>query len=195
MFTILGNVISSFFYGVLMTIVLLVIIFLITKLYHNRIQMSLVKMISVVVISFFFLFQATLFMGCIKAKGYIASIQPYLLGVVTNKSSSFQQGVSVNDLSVYADLIGQEFPMFQSFFYQVNEVALLNMGEINSVADYVDVIVQNLHKQVNFYLWRRCAWILSGWVLLLLIMLYKRHSSYANDGYSTSLPTATKMKF
>ncbi|MDL2309538.1 hypothetical protein LJC39_00215 [Parabacteroides sp. OttesenSCG-928-B22] len=134
-------------------------------------------------------------MAGIKAKGYISSVHSFLFETLSNKTASLQQDISINDLNAYAELIDQKYPILQSFLPQVKDVASIAKGQINSVADYANVIVQILNQQVNFYLWKRAGWIIGGWLLLLLIMLYEKRSPYANGGYGTSTSTSTQMRF
>jgi len=148
------------------------------------------KVITLIVFAFFFLFQSILLTGGIKTKKYIVSAQPFLLEVVPVSTLS----LSAQDLIIYTDAVCKKFPMLQSYFDPVKKTIFAQKDQINNASDFVNVVTQSLQRQVNFYILRRIAWITGGWLLLLALVLYNKRPQYAATGY-TSLTTTSKMKF
>jgi hypothetical protein len=153
LFGLAGNLLASVFWGTLIALLLTVMLVYFPRMICSRYQYKLVEVVLLIAGFCFFTFQSVLWVGGIKLKGYIPSVQQVE-----------QLGIAVEQADAFGDEMAQAYPMLKTFIGKTERETLRQ-----TVVDQTDLIafyVHEVRRKINHYLWRRAGWIAAGLLLL-----------------------------
>lgn len=158
---IVGNIIGSLFWGVLMAIVIIAIIMLLCfRMMRNVPPIVYVILLMLLV---FLGIQSTLMVGALYAKGYVNDIGNYANSLV---SVSKQEKISAADYESLFSQITDEFPIVKPVLdILAPSEAQEYVAQGHTIVDY---ITDNTNKSINNYIFRRVYWITGGIVIAIL---------------------------
>lgn len=169
MFAVLGDILGSIGWGILITVLLLIFICALNKSFNGRNSFSLLNVFLLIVGFFFFLFQSTLLVGGIKAKSYINNVE--------NLFHTFSSEISYASLDEQqmqdaVRLLANEYPILKSYAEDVSAEITNYLAETNAPINFVEVIGYSLRTVINMYILRRVGWLVFGFLLLAVGVIY-----------------------
>lgn len=163
MFAVLGDILGSIGWGILITVLLLIFICALNKSFNGRASFSLLNVFLLIVGFFFFLFQSTLLVGGIKAKDYINNVETLLHAFSSEISYASLDEQQMQDA---VRLLANEYPILKSYAEDVSEEISNYLAETNTPINFVEVIGYSLRTVINMYILRRVGWLVFGFLLL-----------------------------
>ena len=180
----IGNIIGSVFWGLIITIVVVGGVFLLCKALVSYRASSLLSLGILLVLFVLAGAQSTMMVGAMYAKGYVDDISTYANSLVTAGADAVQSGTdavpSVSDFNRIRQQIEDQFPMAKPVLDRID------VGDLDQYVasghSVVDFIANELKSTLNYYILRRVLWLM-GFVLVALvgILLLNRPRDYTLD--------------
>ncbi|MDR1130291.1 MAG: hypothetical protein LBK96_04855 [Prevotellaceae bacterium] len=153
MFQVIGNLMASVFWGVLIALLLTVILVYFPRMIYSRYGHKLAGIVLLIAGFCFFTFQSMLWVGGFKLKGYIPSV-----GQVE------QLGIAVERADTFGDELANAYPMLKPFIGKTEQETIRQ--SFSDQTDLITFYVREVRHKINRYLWRRTGWIAAGLLLL-----------------------------
>lgn len=169
MFAVLGDILGSIGWGILISVLLLILICILNKSFNGRASFSLLNVFLLIVGFFFFLFQSTLLVGGIKAKDYINNVETLLHAFSSEISYASLDEQQMQDA---VRLLANEYPILKSYAEDVSAEITNYLAETNTPINFVEVIGYSLRTVINMYILRRVGWLVFGFLLLTVGVIY-----------------------
>jgi hypothetical protein len=151
MFYVIGDLIASVFWGVLIALLLTAALYFLPGMIYARYRHTLAGGILLVAGFCFFTFQATLCVGGFKLKGYIPSalqIEQFGGGATTLKELGRE--------------LTEQYPALEKHIRKITDNDGTAQKESATVADLAQFVRAGLYRRVNNYIRRRAGWIVGG---------------------------------
>lgn len=190
MFAVLGDILASLFWGLLISLVLISVIFLLDRAFQPNNCFSAKKLIALLLGFVFFLFQSTLLVGGLKARNYVRPLENALRMSDLPSISQGQDGVSPQAL--INPLIDQ-YPMLEKYITEAIQELSERPGQPSGLPAS-QVISDNLRSKVSYYTWRRAGWLAGGFCALLAFLLMAGERTKTNHTHRPPLAKGTYSK-
>lgn len=154
----------SIFYGIIVTIVVMAILYVILKSVSKSIVHTPVFYITGVILAILLVTQFSLMIGAIQAKEETHSAEIYLHQVLENKWGT----VGAQDSQQIMDAITEKFPIIGTYI----DIADFSGHDISEIPKIMhDLMIDYL----NSYIWHRVWWCLGIiFTASMIVMLYDR---------------------
>ena len=169
MFAVLGDILGSIGWGILISVLLLILICVLNKSFNGRASFTLLNVFLLIVGFFFFLFQSTLLVGGIKAKDYINNVETLLHAFSSEISYA---SLDEQQMQEAVRLLASEYPILESYAEDVSAEITDYLAETDVPMGFVDVIGYSLRAVINMYILRRVGWLAFGFLLLTVGVVY-----------------------
>ena len=166
-FSLLTTAVSSVFYGIVVTAVIMAILYFILKSLSRDMVKTPVFYITGVVLAVLLIIQASLMIGAMQAKEAADSAEIYLSQLLENQSGT----VGANDSQRILDAVTDEFPVIGTYIgvadFSGHDLSEMSESMHETMIDYLNAYI--LHR----ILWIICIII----VACLVVMLYDKRST------------------
>ena len=169
MFAVLGDILGSIGWGILISVLLLILICVLNKSFNGRASFTLLNVFLLIVGFFFFLFQSTLLVGGIKAKDYINNVETLLHAFSSEISYA---SLDEQQMQEAVRLLASEYPILETYAEDVSEEISGYLAETDVPLNFVEVIGYSLRAVINMYIFRRIGWLVFGFLLLTIGVIY-----------------------
>ncbi len=161
MFTIIGNTIICIFWGIVISGILTILLFKITKALCPSYSRSFLSGLILFILSIFLFAQSAMLAGAIYAKGYVNNIN-----AAAGQAGQIKQKIS------------DEYPIISSYLNQ------LNITDV-SAGDTAIAFIKEIKSIINYYIMRRILWMagfmMTGMAVLRLCTPRQRRYDYDNN--------------
>ena len=166
-FSLFTTAISSIFYGVIVTAVIMAILYVVLKTINNGIDQSIPFYVTGVVLAVLLIIQLSLMTGAIQAKEATHSAEIFLSQLVEDKYGT----VSAQDSQEIMDVITDQFPIIGNY------IDIANFSG-NDISDLPEIMYESMANYLSSYIWHRVWWILAIIILAVIIALCFRKRPY-----------------
>lgn len=163
-FSLISTAISSIFYGLVVTAVIMALLYVVLKTISRNIVQTPVFYITGVVLAILLLIQTSLMIGAFQAKDAADSAEIYVSQLLENSFGT----VGAQDSQRVLDAITEEFPIIGTY---------LGLADFSGhdVSDLAESMHETMIGYLNSYIWHRVWWILGFiFVACLIVILYDR---------------------
>ncbi|MGN0049493.1 MAG: hypothetical protein ACI37U_11450 [Bacteroides sp.] len=190
LFDLLQFSLSSLFYGVLITVVCLVLFFVLIRGWYKSATMTPISYIVGIVLFFLLSFQCTLIMGAIK----VIHISDFFAGEVQQLMQPFfqnNQEVTARQSTQIVENLVDTYPVLGHFFQS---------GEFTgyTAAELPEVMRQTICTFLRWFIVRRLLWCLAFVVVGAFLVIKSLGSTHATKrqttSYSTHYPHANRSR-
>lgn len=172
----IGHILSSVFFGCLISLVLMGVLCLLPRLVVMRYRWEITGIGALVVFVLFAWFQATLLVGGIKVKGVVPTTQE-----IEQLVKALPAGINASsplDASQWAAIeqeIEKQFPLVTPFLGSVRkELEGIRQGGMQQGGIQLARFSRQIHRAINYYILRRILWLLGG---LLVVGVFLGHDA------------------
>ncbi len=183
--SLLSTAISSIFYGIIATAVVMVIYYVLFKALDSDVVRSKAFIAVSSVLSLLLIVQFSMLIGAAQAKGKVDSAEIYLQQITENKYGA----IDANGSQALLDDVTNEFPLIGTY------VGVCNFAG-HTMDDIAGTMAETMRSYLNTFIWHRVWWIL-GFIVVAIILMFVipgtgRKSSYsggniADNDYSTDM--------
>lgn len=170
--------IGSMLVGVLLTIIGIILMYVLIRLWWRNATFSVPSILVGVILFFFLSFQSILLCGAITIKSYSDDVEIYIDEIVRNVPRS--EHFSIEDSQYILDCISEEWPLVG---YYVN-LADFHGHTSDTIAE---AMVDELRSYMNWFIFRRICWSLL-FVIVAAIIVIKTISIRNNRDRSRRMP-------
>ncbi len=151
LFDIMYYAIGSFFLGVILTLLGMILMFFLVKSWLKNAEFTLASYIVGGVLFFFLAFQTVLLCGAVTIKSYVGDVELYVNNLVSGLSQSVV--LSSQDSQEILESISNEFPLVG---YYVDIADFSGHTPLTIAAS----MAEELGSYMNWYILRRLLWML-----------------------------------
>lgn len=169
-FSLITTAFSSIFYGIIVTVVIMAILYVLLKSLSKGIVRTPVFYITGVVLAILLIIQTSLMIGAIQAKDATDSAEIYLSQLLENRYGT----VDAQDSQRVLDAITDEFPIIGSYF----GVADFSGHDASDIAESMH---ETMINHLNSFIWHRVWWILGIIVVACIIALCFEKKEYSGS--------------
>lgn len=175
-FRILFYSIGNLFWGVLLTVIGIVLLFYIIKSWRRDSTFTPISFCVGVFLFFFLAFQSVLLCGAVTIKSCADDIHGFIENIVCNIPS--ERVFTTEDSQEILNEIGEEYPIVGYY---------LNLADFqgHTPLDIADSMVTEMNSYMNWFILRRVGWsclfILIGVVVILKTLDTFGHSSHRTN--------------
>ena len=159
-FSLFSTALSSIFYGVVVTAVIMAILYVVLKSLSKGIVQTIPFYVTGVVLAILLVVQTSLMIGAIQAKDAADSAELYLNQLLENSYGT----VGAQDSQAVLDKVTEEFPVIGSYLgvadFSGNDVSQLAEAMHETMVDYL-----------SSYIWHRVWWILGIIVVACIVVM------------------------
>lgn len=183
-FSLFSTAISSIFYGIIVTVTVMALLYLVLRSVSEGIVHTPVFFITGVVLAVLLSIQSSLLIGALEAKNAADAAELYL-----NQMLEGSQGViGARESQQVMDALTEEFPLIGTY-------ASLADFSGNDMAELPGVVHDTLTDYLNSFIWHRVWWSLTIiFVACLVVMLYDKRAMSASAGKSARKVRVTARK-
>lgn len=168
-FSLINTALSSIFYGVIVTAVITVILYVVLKSISPNIVKTPIFFVTGVVLSVLLIIQSSLMIGAIQAKGTVDSVEIYLSQLLENAYGT----VGAQDCQEILDAVTEKFPVIGSY------INIANFAGQN-VENLATSMCETMKEYLSSYIWHRVWWIVGIlFVACFIVMLFDKRNSTA----------------
>ena len=180
MFTFIGNIIACIAWGIILSVMLLVILHIVMKALCPSYSLSLPGA-CVFFILFIFLFaQSVMLAGALYAKGYVDDMETLAVSLIHETGHASKQLTSTEQAKEMIRKIEKEYPSLSSHLNKINTTDITGGGTAIAIA-----LTRDLKSEINYYMLRRVLWLagmmLAGRILLACVKR-KQYAGHSSDG-------------
>lgn len=178
-FSLITTAFSCIFYGILVTVAIMAILYAVLKAINKSIVQTPVFYITGVVIAILLLIQTSLMIGAIQAKDTAGAAHIYLSQMLENSRGI----ISAQESQQVMNAITEKFPIIGTF-------ADIADFSGNDLTELPEVVYNTLVDYLNSYIWHRIWWLLGILFVgcLIVIMFAKPNNEYGrrqHDGLAS----------
>lgn len=170
-FSMTSMALSYVLYGIVITVVIMAIAYLILRLVNQEIVQTVPFYIIGVFLAVILIAQATLFVGAIDALEGIESVRQYLHQVL----DQVQSNVEVNGNQLLLDTVKEKFPLISIF------AGYVDFGS-NEFSDISESFCLAMSDYLKSYIWKRVGWMLSMTIIACLLAVFFQKQNGATLG-------------
>lgn len=169
-FALIETALSSIFYGVIISIVIMVILYAVLKSINDGIVHTVPFFATGVFLAVLLIIQCTLMVGAIQAKGTTEAACIYLNQILEDYSGT----VGAQDSQEVFDKVAEQFPLIGTFIDYTDFSG-------HEISELPNVVANNINDFFTLYIWRRVLWI-AGFVIIgcLIPMLFDKRNVSRN---------------
>lgn len=166
-FSLISTAISSIFYGVIATFIVMAILYAVLAAISRNIVHSIPFYITGVILALLLSIQFSLLIGAFQAKHAVGAVNIYLNQLVEDNEGI----VGAQDSQFLFDRVTEEFPIIGSF------VDLVDFSG-HEISELPDVVCTTMNDFFSTFIWHRVGWI-AGFIVLgcLIPMLFDQRSA------------------
>ena len=161
-FSLISTALSSIFYGIIVTAVIMAILYVILKALSRGIVQTPVFFITGVVLAILLVIQTSLMIGAMQAKDAADSAEIYLSQLLEDSYGT----VDAQDSQRILDKITEEFPIIGTY------LGLANFSG-HDVSELAESMHETMISYLNSYIWHRVWWtlglIITACVVVILL--------------------------
>lgn len=168
-FSLISTAISSIFYGILITAVIMIILYAILKSINDGIVRSILFYATGVILAVLLVIQNSLIVGAMQAKDTTEAVYIYLNQILEDYSGT----VCAQDSQEVFDKVTERFPLIATFIGYTDFSG-------HEISELPDVMTSTINDFFTSYILHRVLWIL-GFILIgcFIPMLYDKRSAKA----------------
>lgn len=172
-FSLISTALSSIFYGIIVTAVIMAILYVILKALSRGIVQTPIFFITGVVLAILLVIQTSLMIGAMQAKDAADSAEIYLSQLLEGSYGT----VGAQDSQRILDKITEEFPIIGSYF------GLANFSG-HDASELAESMHETMISYLNSYIWHRVWWILGFIFVACLVVVLFENSKQNNHNYT-----------
>lgn len=163
---------SSFFYGVIATAVLMIFIYIGLKILNGGIVKSIPFYIVGVMLAILLTIQFTLLIGAAQADNAVDSVEITINQLMENASGSF----GATDSQKLLDYVTDEYPIIGVYIGTCDFTG-------NTPETIASAMAQTMHDFLSSYIWHRIFWIVGFCIVasVIAIVFRKKATDYTID--------------
>ena len=163
---------SSFFYGVIATAVLMIFIYIGLKILNGGIVKSIPFYIVGVMLAILLTIQFTLLIGAVQADNAVDSVEITINQLMENASGSF----GATDSQKLLDYVTDEYPIIGVYIGTCDFTG-------NTPETIASAMAQTMHDFLSSYIWHRIFWIVGFCIVasVIAIVFRKKATDYTID--------------
>lgn len=163
---------SSFFYGVIATAVLMIFIYIGLKILNGGIVKSIPFYIVGVMLAILLTIQFTLLIGAVQADNAVDSVEITINQLMENASGSFGS----TDSQKLLDYVTDEYPIIGVYIGTCDFTG-------NTPETIASAMAQTMHDFLSSYIWHRIFWIVGFCIVasVIAIVFRKKATDYTID--------------
>lgn len=163
---------SSFFYGVIATAVLMIFIYIGLKSLNGGIVKSIPFYIVGVMLAILLTIQFTLLIGAVQADNAVDSVEITINQLMENASGSF----GATDSQKLLDYVTDEYPIIGVYIGTCDFTG-------NTPETIASAMAQTMHDFLSSYIWHRIFWIVGFCIVasVIAIVFRKKVTDYTID--------------
>lgn len=181
-FSLLTTMFSSVFYGLVLTVAVMAVLYLLLKSFSKSIVRTPVFFVIGVILAMLLVVNCSMLIGAIQAKGLADSAEMLLNQLVCGMGGM----VNVRDSQLAMDAVAEELPLLGVFANLADfsgvEVSELPAAMHQAIVDYL-----------NSYIWRRVGWIV-GFIVVACLLAMFFDKKALGTGRSTLKTTAGRTR-
>lgn len=159
-FSLISTALSSIFYGIIVTAVIMAILYVVLKALSRGIVQTPIFFITGVVLAILLVIQTSLMIGAMQAKDAADSAEIYLSQLLEDSYGA----VGAQDSQRILDKITEEFPIIGSYF------GLANFSG-HDASELAESMHETMIDYLNSYIWHRVWWILGIITIACVIVI------------------------
>lgn len=164
-FSLASTALSSIFYGIIVTAVIMAILYVVLKALSRGIVQTPVFFVTGVVLAILLVIQTSLMIGAMQAKDAADSAEIYVSQLIEDSYGT----ADVQDNQWVLDAITEEFPIIGNY------INLANISEYD-VESLASTIHDSMTDYLKRYIWHRVWWIFCFTVVACIITMYFRNN-------------------
>lgn len=159
-FSLLSTAASSFFYGIVVTAVIMAVLYAVLRSLSRGIVQTPVFYITGVILAILLIIQFSMMIGAMQAKDAADSAKIYISQLVEGYNGT----VSAQDSQKVMDAVTERFPVVGSF---------LNIADFSGhdISELPETMHETMTNYLSSYIWHRVWWILGIIVVTIFIVL------------------------
>ena len=172
-FSLISTAISSIFYGLVVTAVIMALLYVVLKAISRNIVRTPVFYITGIVLAILLLIQTSLMIGAFQAKDAADSAEIYVSQLLENSFGT----VGAQDSQRVLDAITEEFPIIGT------DLGLADFSG-HDVSDLAESMHETMISYLNSYIWHRIWWILGFIFVACLVVVLFENSKQNNRNHT-----------
>ncbi|MBQ7415285.1 MAG: hypothetical protein IJV09_07635 [Prevotella sp.] len=183
-FSLFSTAISSVFYGIIATAVVMTILFALLKAISKGIVQTPAFFVTGIILAVLLIVQFSLLIGAVQAKDATDSAGIYLTQLLENQNGT----VTAQNSQQIMDAVTDHFPVIGSY---------LNLADFSGydVSELPDVMYSTMIEYLNSYIWHRVWWIL-GFIIVacFIVALFENNKTTDRRVYRKRVTSQTDLK-
>lgn len=183
-FSLFSTAISSVFYGIIATAVVMTILFALLKAISKGIVQTPAFFVTGIILAVLLIVQFSLLIGAVQAKDATDSAGIYLTQLLENQNGT----VTAQNSQQIMDAVTDHFPVIGSY---------LNLADFSGydASELPDVMYSTMIEYLNSYIWHRVWWIL-GFIIVacFIVALFENNKTTDRRVYRKRVTSQTDLK-
>lgn len=183
-FSLFSTAISSVFYGIIATAVVMTILFALLKAISKGIVQTPAFFVTGIILAVLLIVQFSLLIGAVQAKDATNSAGIYLTQLLENQNGT----VTAQNSQQIMDAVTDHFPVIGSY---------LNLADFSGydVSELPDVMYSTMIEYLNSYIWHRVWWIL-GFIIVacFIVALFENNKTTDRRVYRKRVTSQIDLK-
>ncbi len=183
-FSLFSTAISSVFYGIIATAVVMTILFALLKAISKGIVQTPAFFVTGIILAVLLIVQFSLLIGAVQAKDATDSAGIYLTQLLENQNGT----VTAQNSQQIMDAVTDHFPVIGSY---------LNLADFSGydVSELPDVMYSTMIEYLNSYIWHRVWWIL-GFIIVacFIVALFENNKTTDRRVYRKRVTSQIDLK-
>lgn len=183
-FSLFSTAISSVFYGIIATAVVMTILFALLKAISKGIVQTPAFFVTGIILAVLLIVQFSLLIGAVQAKDATDSAGIYLTQLLESQNGT----VTAQNSQQIMDAVTDHFPVIGSY---------LNLADFSGydVSELPDVMYSTMIEYLNSYIWHRVWWIL-GFIIVacFIVALFENNKTTDRRVYRKRVTSQTDLK-
>ena len=181
-FSLLTTMLSSVFYGFVLTVAVMAVLYLLLKSFSRSIVKTPMFFVIGAILSILLVVNCSMLIGAIQAKGLADSAEMLLNQLVCGMGGV----VNARDSQLAMDAVTEKLPLI-GVFAEFSEFSGVETSELPAAMH------QAIVDYLNSYIWRRVSWIAGFIVTACLLAMFFDKRALAT-GYPTPKATAGRTR-
>lgn len=166
-FSLISTAFSSIFYGIIVTIFVMAILYAVLAAISRKIVHSMPFYATGVILALLLSIQFSLLIGAFQAKHSVGAVNVYLNQLVENNEGI----VGAQDSQVLFNKVIEEFPIIGSFLGYADFSG-------HEISELPNVVCSTINNYFSTFIWHRVGWIIGFIVLGCLVpMLFDKRDN------------------
>ena len=168
-FSLISTVFSSIFYGLIITIAVMAILYAVLRSFNEEMVCSIPFLVTGVILAGLLTVQFSLMVGAIQAKHLVTSVEIYLNQLLEDKYGI----VDAQDSQKVMDAVTENFPVIGNFIDAADFTG-------HDISELPEVMHETMSIYLSSYIWHRVWWILCVVVVACIIVVLFENNNTGN---------------